>query len=176
MATAHVNHYRRRLVAQANEKPCTICNRPTDCVLMSTDSKDFFYCCPLHLKDKGFATPIVDAAEQERLKQVEIAKVKAEYEEKQRRKAEQDKANEKKEDDKVKSSSSWLANPFSRSKNADKDKPVETTIALPAPEPKEFALHRTLYLHRVNLKVQAAQQKARDAQWSTLQFPSAPSK
>lgn len=178
MSNSHINHYRRRQVAQANEKPCSICSRPTDCVLMSTDSKDFFYCCPQHLKDKGFATPIIDKAEKDRLRDIEIAKVKAEYEEKQKRKAEKEKADADKaasEDDKKKSKSSWLSNPFSSTKVEEKGKTPEGPVA-PAPDPKEFSLHRTLYLHRVNLKVQAAQQKARDAQWSSIQFPSVPRK
>lgn len=178
MASSHVNHYRRRLVAQANAKACSICYRPTDCVLMSIDSKDFFYCCPVHLQDKGFAVPIVDAAEQERLKQAEIAKVKAEYEERQKRKAEEKAEKEKAaatKDVKTKSNSSWLSNPFAASKKEEKPKTPEPTVA-PTPEPKEFALHRTLYQHRINLKLQAAQQKARDLQWSTIQFPSAPTK
>lgn len=154
---SHTNRYRRRQVNQANEKSCAICHRPTDVVLMSTDSKDWFYCCAQHLKDPGLATPVVDEkAHQERLKKIEIAKVKAEYEQKEKERE-------------SKKSSSWLPNPFAQ-------RPEEpTTIPEPDPiEPREFVLHRTLYQHRVNLKLQAAQQKARDAQWSTIQFPNAP--
>lgn len=172
MSSAHVNHYRRRKVAQANEKPCSVCYRPTDTVLMSKDSQDWFYCCSQHLKDPGLAIPIVDqAAEQERLKKIEIAKVKAEYEEKQRRKAELEK---QEKDAKDKKASSWLSNPFA-AKKEEKPKTPEPNAVSAGPEPTEFTLHRTLYQHRVNLKAQAAQKKARDAHWATLQFPSAPS-
>lgn len=168
----HVNKYKKRLVAQANEKSCAICFRPTDVVLMSTDSKDWFYCCAKHLKDPGCASPIVDAAvEKGRLKQIEINKVKAEYELKQKKKTEAKEAEEEKD---KKKSTSWLSNPFSGTKE-EKPKTPEPVVP-PAPEPTEFALHRTMYQHRVNLKQQAAQQKARDAQWATLQFPSVPGK
>lgn len=176
--SSHVNHYRKRQVAQANERSCAICYRPTDTVLMSTDSKDWFYCCPAHLKDPGMATPVVDqAAEKARLMQLEVAKIKAEHDQKEKRK---ELAKEEKEKEKTSASSSWLSNPFSSFNNSSKEtkaKPgPEPTMVPPTPEPKEFSLHRTLYQHRINLKQQAAQQKARDAQWSTLQFPTAPTK
>lgn len=181
----HVNHYRKRLVAQPNEKACAVCYRPTDVVLMSTDSKDWFYCCAQHLKDPGLATPFVDqAAEAVRLKQIEINRVKAEYEENKRRKADAKEAadaaekskNEK--DGKAKGSAlGWIPNPFSGASNKDgDDKQKVEQVVTPTPEPKDFVLHRTMYQHRVNLKLQAAQQKARDAQWATLQFPSVPGK
>jgi hypothetical protein len=60
--------------------------------------QDFFYVCKTHLKDKGFASPIVDEkAEAEKKRKealdLEIAKIKKEYEEKL-------KAKKKKKDDK----------------------------------------------------------------------------
>jgi hypothetical protein len=60
--------------------------------------QDFFYICKTHLKDKGFASPIVDekAEAEKRRKEaldLEIAKIKKEYEEKL-------KAKKKKKDDK----------------------------------------------------------------------------
>jgi len=72
-------------------------------------TQDFFYICASHLADKGFASPIIDAeAEAARLKKEamdkEIAKVKAEYEEKQKKKRakkkdKDEKDKEKKEDE-----------------------------------------------------------------------------
>ncbi|KAG8527966.1 uncharacterized protein KY384_006882 [Bacidia gigantensis] len=59
-------------------------------------AKDFFYVCPGHMKDRGFATPIVDEAEvvakrrKEEMEQ-EIQKVKFEYEEKIKNKKAKDK-------------------------------------------------------------------------------------
>ena len=65
--------------------------------------KDFFYACPSHLTDRGFASPIVDEkAEAEKKKQEELAKEKAavikEYEEKKKKKGKE----AKKKDDPVK--------------------------------------------------------------------------
>ena len=164
-----VNHYRRKLVAQANEKACAICHRPTSVVLMSVDSKDWFYCCQQHLKDSSFAQPIIDqAAEAARLKEIEIKKAKAEYEAKEARKLELEKEKAEKE------KKTWLsmANPFGATKPA---KPKSPEPSVPAPvEAKEFSLHRTLFQHRCNMKQQAAQEAAKRAQWQNISFPSVP--
>jgi Mg-chelatase subunit ChlI len=68
-----------------------------------TQSQDYFYVCPVHLKDRHFCSPIVDAEEETAKKKAEamareIEKVKKEYEEKQQRKKEKEK--EKKDDPK----------------------------------------------------------------------------
>jgi hypothetical protein len=77
--------------------------------------KDFFYVCPGHLKDRGFATPIVDqeaaAAKKKKEMEDEMARVKAEYEEKQRKKKEKEKEKDKDKD---------------KDKEKDKDKDKET--------------------------------------------------
>lgn len=71
-------------------------------------SQDFFYICPVHLKDRYFCTPKVDEdalkAKREREMAEEKERVKKEYEEKQRKKKEkEDKSKDKdKEDDKDK--------------------------------------------------------------------------
>lgn len=70
--------------------------------------KDFFYICPVHLKDRNFCSPIVDSEKEEAKKKDEamareIEKVKKEYEEKQRKKnkeKEKEKGNEKGEEKK----------------------------------------------------------------------------
>jgi AAA-ATPase Vps4-associated protein 1 len=60
-------------------------------------TKDFFYICPAHLKDRGFCSPIIDL-EQEAAKKrqdaiaAEVEKLKQEYEERQKKK---DKGQEK---------------------------------------------------------------------------------
>jgi AAA-ATPase Vps4-associated protein 1 len=68
-------------------------------------NQDFFYICPGHLTDPGFASPVINAeAEAAKAKKAamdkEIEKVKLEYEEKQKKKKEKKKA--KKGDDKDK--------------------------------------------------------------------------
>ena len=70
-----------------------------------TQSQDYFYVCPVHLKDRHFCSPIVDADEEAAKKKAEamareIEKVKKEYEEKQQRKKEKEKEKEKKDDPK----------------------------------------------------------------------------
>ncbi|OBA19510.1 DUF1742-domain-containing protein [Metschnikowia bicuspidata var. bicuspidata NRRL YB-4993] len=53
------NEYRCRLVADSDSKPCTICFKPTSTVLLASNKADHFYVCPMHMKDKSFASPII---------------------------------------------------------------------------------------------------------------------
>lgn len=71
--------------------------------LPTSRSQDHFYICKTHLKDKGFANPIVDEkVEAEKRKKEsldrQIAEIKKEYEERQKQK----KAKKKSKDDKDK--------------------------------------------------------------------------
>lgn len=79
-------------------------------MILITLSKDFFYVCPVHLKDRHFCTPVVDTEEQEKNKKEalaqEIEKVKKEYEEKQKRKKEKAKENNSDEESKKQEGSS----------------------------------------------------------------------
>lgn len=50
------NIYRKREVAESESKACAICFKHTNSVLITLNSKDWFYVCASHLKDKGFAT------------------------------------------------------------------------------------------------------------------------
>ena len=106
MALANVWHLRK--VAEASAKPCDICYKPTTGVLITPDNKvgesrlslatsrltilqDYFYICQGHLKDRGFASPIVDEADAAAKKKKEeldreIELVKQEYEEKMKNK------------------------------------------------------------------------------------------
>jgi len=65
-------------------------------------AKDFFYICPIHLKDRGFCSPIVDSEKEAAKKKEEalareIERVKQEYEEKQRKKKEKEEKEKEKE-------------------------------------------------------------------------------
>lgn len=98
MSLQNVWHLRR--VADTAARACYICHKPSSSVLITPDNKDFFYVCPVHLKDRNFCSAIVDAEEQEAKRKqeamaAEIEKVKKEYEEKQRRKKEKSKEKEK---------------------------------------------------------------------------------
>ncbi|RMZ81438.1 hypothetical protein DV738_g2156, partial [Chaetothyriales sp. CBS 135597] len=96
------NIWHLRAVAEASSKACYVCYKPTTAVLITPDNKDFFYICKSHLKDKGFASPLVDEkAEAEKRKKEamdrEIEQIKKEYEEKA--KAKKGKKKDKAEDE-----------------------------------------------------------------------------
>ncbi|KAI1617816.1 VPS4-associated protein 1 [Exophiala viscosa] len=107
MSLPFPNIYHLRTVAEASSKACYVCLKPSVKVLITPDSKDFFYVCPSHLTDRGFASPIVDAEaeaakKKEEVLDKEIEKVKQEYEEKQRKKGKKkskDDDKDKKKDD-----------------------------------------------------------------------------
>lgn len=70
-------------------------------MLTTINTTDFLYTCPAHLTDRGFATPVAEAGDvmqDSRKTSDEIAKLKEEWEEVQRKKAEKDKAKEKSEE------------------------------------------------------------------------------
>ena len=132
MAAQLPNVWHLRTVAEASSKSCYICYKPTTGVLITPDNKvrhaqfllvlrnitrvmfdlvilptyrlqDHFYVCKTHLKDKGFANPIVDEkVEAEKRKKEaldrQIEEIKKEYEERQKQK----KAKKKSKDDKDK--------------------------------------------------------------------------
>ncbi|KAG8218816.1 DUF1742-domain-containing protein [Butyriboletus roseoflavus] len=84
---AFPNLYYKRTAATA--KACYICYKPTATVLATIDTADFLYTCPVHLTDRGFATRVPDPDPEPKKQLVspeEVAKVKREWEEKQRQK------------------------------------------------------------------------------------------
>lgn len=83
--------------------------------------QDYFYVCPIHLKDRHFCSPIINAEEEEAKKKAqameqEIEKVKKEYEERQKKK--KDKKDKNKDDSKD-------ASENDSNKKADSDKKEE---------------------------------------------------
>lgn len=80
----------------ATAKACYICYKPTVTVLATIDTADFFYTCPVHLTDHGFATRAPEPEPKKpSVSPEEIAKVKQEWEEKQRQKKDKDGEKEK---------------------------------------------------------------------------------
>lgn len=104
MSAPFPNLYTHRKVAETSSKACDICYKPSTSVLITPDKKDFFYVCPIHLKDRYFCTPKIDEDAQKAKRERELAeeteRLKKEYEEKQKKKKErQEKAKNKDKDD-----------------------------------------------------------------------------
>ena len=162
----------------ATAKACYICYKPTVTVLATIDTADFFYTCPIHLTDPGFATRAPDPDPDPKKPAVsaeEIAKVKQEREEKQQQK--KDKAQEKKED-----GGENVADKEVEGKDADagakadasqEKKPANAVSPAPSTSPSEtpaprstherYVLHRSIFALRTadhRRRRQAAQTKS----------------
>ncbi|KAA1466078.1 DUF1742-domain-containing protein [Dentipellis sp. KUC8613] len=151
-------------------KACYVCYKPTPTVLATANAVDFIYTCDAHLKDPGFATQLGDSgdgvspggAKKMGLSPEEIAKVKEEWEEKQRRKkekAEKAKAEkeaaakdgEKKDEDKEsagKDKKSKSPSPMPKTPGSLPASPSGS--GTPTPSHDRYALHRDLFAMRLN--------------------------
>ncbi|GKU02766.1 unnamed protein product [Fusarium langsethiae] len=181
MSTTFPNLYTHRKVADSAAKACDICYKSSTSVLITPDKKDFFFVCPVHLKDRYFATPKIDeeAAKKKREKELEEEKerVMKEYEEKQKKKKE--KESKKDKDDKDKDD---------KDKDKDKDKEKdkdekkdegnnkEESSPTPEEEPRVFELKTAFYQQRLLKKRQAEAAKLdRERSSKPGYFPSVPS-
>lgn len=98
------NRYFKRLVAEKDAKPCSMCYRSTATVLTTVANQDFFYICPSHLKDPTFAE--VDSDESARIEaqrmEAEVAeeseKIVREFEERAKKETKKDADVKDKED------------------------------------------------------------------------------
>ncbi|KAM0425601.1 hypothetical protein ACHAPT_009132 [Fusarium lateritium] len=201
MTTPFPNLYTHRKVADTAAKACDICYKSSTSVLITPDKKDFFFVCPVHLKDRYFCTPKVDEdaekAKREKELEEEKERVKKEYEERQRKK--KDKEKEKEDKDKKKGKDE------DKDKDKDKDekekgKDDETKVGFPwtlarylhqtdhvqdkeennpTPEPEEprvFELKSSFYQQRLMKKRQAeAARIQRERVSKPGYFPSVPS-
>ncbi|KAK6347655.1 hypothetical protein TWF718_005494 [Orbilia javanica] len=148
MALPFQNVYIHRKVAEASSKPCMICFRPSTSVLITSCQKDFFYICPSHLSDRGFATAIVDeAAEAEKRKKEEmdkeLEKLKQEFEEKQKRKEE--KKSKDKDDDKKGKDKAKVKEEEADKLKVEEEEKAKTEQAVEAPSFSEYNLHRDFF-------------------------------
>ncbi|RDB23252.1 hypothetical protein Hypma_009661 [Hypsizygus marmoreus] len=156
-------------------KACYVCYKPTTTVLSTIDTVDFLYTCPGHLTDHGFATSLggVDGAGGGRkmgLTDEEIAKVKEEWEEKQRKKMEKEKVEkEKKEKEKDKDKDKKdgdRANDKDSKREESKSPKIPGSLSAPIPPTpahERYALHRDFFAMRQSehrKRKQAAQAKA----------------
>lgn len=149
-------------------------------------NKDFIYTCPSHLKDPGFASPVIEPkAEAARKKAEELQKEKEavikEYEERMRKKqgwwksltgsggATEKKKEEKKEDDGADEREKDAKLKAIDAKAAASD----TTVDIP--EPREYTLNRNFYQIRIDRKnnIERAKRDQARLQDPTF-FPTAP--
>ncbi|KAF3313687.1 hypothetical protein TWF173_005758 [Orbilia oligospora] len=151
MALPFQNVYIHRKVAEASSKPCMICFRPSTSVLITSCQKDFFYICPSHLNDRGFATAVIDeAAEAEKRKKEEmdkeLEKLKQEFEEKQKRKEEKNKDKDKDKDKKEKEKEKAKVKDEETDKlKVEETEKAKTEQAVEASSFSEYNLHRNFF-------------------------------
>ncbi|PQE17328.1 VPS4-associated 1 protein [Rutstroemia sp. NJR-2017a BVV2] len=152
------NVWTHRKVADTASKSCEICYKPSTSVLITPENKDFFYVCPTHLKDKGFATPIIDeaaiAAKKKKELDDEIERIRQGFEEKQRKRKEKEKEAEK---DKEKDEKNKKDGEKEEEKKTDEKSKSETPKSPATPsaqdeEPRVFALKAAFYQQRIDKK------------------------
>ncbi|KAI6035501.1 VPS4-associated protein 1 [Pisolithus orientalis] len=168
------NVYYKRTAATA--KACYICYKPSTTVLATVDTTDFLYTCPVHLTDPGFATRVKDHDNDDTKKlsasAEEIARVKQEWEEKQKRMREKQKQKQKeekrKEDDKQKVPE--------ESSTSDK-KPEAPGAGQPTVSPRPTHERYVLHRHIFNLRLAEHRKRRQAAQAKTLapRLPGIPS-
>ncbi|KAE8310948.1 VPS4-associated protein 1 [Aspergillus transmontanensis] len=180
------NIYHLRRVADTAAKACYVCHKPSSSVMITPDNKDFFYVCPVHLKDRHFCSPIVDTEAEEKKKKEEalakeIEKVKKEYEERQKKK--KDKSKEKKSDEESKKEEK----PSSTDKQEgndekERDNKIESlknsaqSTSTSDDGPRIFALHKNFYQMRIDrLRNLEAAKRNRQRLQDPSFFPSVPS-
>ncbi|QUC16320.1 uncharacterized protein UV8b_00561 [Ustilaginoidea virens] len=181
MAAPFPNLYVHRRVADAAAKSCDVCYKTSSSVLITPDSKDFFYVCPAHLKDTYFCTPRVDAAAVEARREKALAeekeRLKKEYEEKLRKKTAK-KAKEAKEAKEAAGKAEQEDEEEAKDKNRDAkdvESAAEGSLASNE-EPRLFQLGSAFYQQRLQRKRQAeAARRDRERASQPGYFPSVPS-
>ncbi|KAI0771980.1 VPS4-associated protein 1 [Trametes elegans] len=153
------NMYYKRAVG--TPKACYVCHKPTTTVLATINTVDFLYTCDTHLSDPGFASQVgtssdgvgAGGAKKMGLSPDEIAKVKEEWEERQKNKAEKakdkdkEKEKDKDKDDKDKDKNSSGKEP--EKKVPGSLSPPYTTPTPPTPTHQRYTLHRDLFALRL---------------------------
>ena len=126
--------------------------------MATVQTVDFLYTCESHLKDPGFASRITDdPSSKPALSAEEIARIKADLEEKQKRNAE--KAKEK-EGDKEKGEGKDGAK---SKEDSSEDKKTKTPqkVTSPAPTPTQQPSHEKYALHRDMFALRTAEHRRR---------------
>lgn len=143
-------------------RACYVCYKPTTVVLATMNTVDFIYVCEGHLTDPGFAAKVAEPESSDDVgvngKKVglspdEIAKVKADWEERQARKKEKDKEKEK-EKEKGKKDDSGKAQEDKEGKSTEDRKasatPPNTNSGPVTPRNthERYTLHRDIFALR----------------------------
>ncbi|KAL6692303.1 DUF1742 domain-containing protein [Trichoderma pleuroticola] len=188
MAAPFPNLYTHRKVAESAAKACDICYKPSSSVLITPDKKDFFYICPVHLKDRYFCAPKIDEdaikAKREKDLAEEKDKLMKEYQEKQRKKKEKEKEKKKDKDkdkdkDEAKDKDKDKDKDKEKEKQETKDETEADTNGTETPkeedEPRVFELKSSFYQQRLQRKRQAeAAKRDRERASQPNYFPSVP--
>lgn len=163
--------------AVGTPRACYICYKATTTVLATANTTDFIYTCDAHLNDPGFATRVQETNDTTETKKAglspeEIAKVKEEWEERQKRKQEKAKEKDKGKEEEKKDDEKDV----DKEKAKDKDKEEKKTSSLkaspttstpstpatPTPTHQKYTLHRNIFSLRQDehrRRRQAAQAK-----------------
>ncbi|CAZ81021.1 unnamed protein product [Tuber melanosporum] len=188
MTTPFQNTYHLRKVADASSKPCTICYKHTPQVLITPDQKDFFYVCLSHTRDRGFATAVVAATQEEtegarkarekKELEVEVERVKKEFLEKESKrkegkgkgkdqKKEGEEEKKKKEEEKEKEKEKEVEVKKEKEKEEEEKKKKDE-------EPRIFTLHKIVFESRVRRYRQVQLAKLNQDRLRNGAFPSVP--
>ncbi|KAB5595568.1 hypothetical protein CTheo_1029 [Ceratobasidium theobromae] len=147
----------------ATPRACYVCNKPTTTVLSTAPVVDWIYTCDGHLSDSGFATLQTPAASPTPSASAEeIAKIKAEWEAKQKKKQEQaDK--EKKESEEKKDAEKKEGGEKAKTASPKPASPAPVTSGSSTPKHDKYVLHRQFYTMRLTDHRRRRQQKEVDA-------------
>ncbi|EPT02802.1 hypothetical protein FOMPIDRAFT_1099496, partial [Fomitopsis schrenkii] len=147
------NLYYKRAVATA--RPCYVCHKPTVTVLATIQTVDFLYTCDTHLSDPGFASQVGQASDgmgasgaKMGLSPEDIAKVKQEWEERQKRKEVKKKDKDASQD----GDGSGDKKAESREEKSSKSPPSSassTTSPPTKPSHERYTLHRNIFALRL---------------------------
>ncbi|OAX80871.1 hypothetical protein ACJ72_04790 [Emergomyces africanus] len=182
MALPNIWHHRK--VAETAARSCDICYKPSSSVLVTPDKRDFFYVCPIHLKDRGFCSPIINEEEiaaKKRKEEMdkEIERVKQEYEEKMKKKKqkEKDKKDGDEKDKKDKKKDEGDDEKAEKEKD-DKIKSIQNNSNTDTQKddgPRIFSLHKNFYQIRIDrMRNAEIARRNRERMKNPSLFPSTP--
>ncbi|CDZ98820.1 VPS4-associated protein 1 [Phaffia rhodozyma] len=144
MSVKWENKYYQRTTGTG--RPCYICYKESTVVLATINTTDFFYVCPSHLTDSGFATLLTPPPADKPLKE-EIGKVIAEYEAKEVRRKEKSKEEREGKDKESEKESIKAGKEEAEAKKASTPLIPSTPIT---PSHKSYALHRDIFNMRIS--------------------------